>query len=84
MLLVLNGEEEGVGIQVLEEVRGTALSRIRFFFMLKSNVPFSSTSISAPWYTQEREKHLNILQLYPTHVGLLRDNFKCKLLCKCI
>lgn len=51
MLLVLNGEEEGVGIEVLEEVRGAALSRIRFFFRLKSNVPFSSTSISAPWYT---------------------------------
>lgn len=56
MLLVLNGEEEGVGMVVLEEVRGADLSRIRVFFMLKSNVPFSSTSISAPWYTTGNRK----------------------------
>lgn len=50
MLLVLKGEEEGVGSAVLEDVRGITLSWLRFFFMLKSKVPFSSTSISAPWH----------------------------------
>lgn len=44
----MNGDEDGVVIVVGEEVGGIDLSWIRFFFMLKSNVPFSSTSISAP------------------------------------
>lgn len=56
MLLVLSEEEEAVGIEAFVEVRGVALSRMRFLFMLKSNVPFSSTSISAPWWTEGNRK----------------------------
>lgn len=75
MLLALNGEVEGVGMEVLEEVRGAALSRIRFFFMLKSNVPFSSTSISAPWCTTGNRKTFKQFAVIALPCGAFKGSF---------